>query len=395
MKGPTMPSAPADQIAEVNRRLDTLLAETDGADDVTFLGAQFDAGLAWVHFPVGHGGLAAAPKVQEVIDQRLREAGRLGDWRRNPMGIGMVGPTIASHGREDQRTAYLRRIFTAEHIWCQLFSEPSAGSDVATLATRAVRDGDQWVVNGQKVWTSNGAIAHHGMLLARTDPDVPKHRGITSFLIDMHDPGVEVRPLRQMSGQSHFSEVYFTDARILDSTRIGDVGRGWDVAVATLMNERVSIGGQVEPRGSGTIALAVDAYRQRTDRSSAERDRLMQLWTAAEVLRLGNVRAQQRREHGTPGPEGSVLKLGGALLMQKITAFAVDLLGAEGMLFDQYDAVSRSTDPVEQFLSSQASTIAGGTSEIMRNILGERVLGLPSEPRNDRDVPWSEIPRGA
>jgi alkylation response protein AidB-like acyl-CoA dehydrogenase len=389
-----MPSATTDLLADVTHRLDALLAETTGADEVTFLGAQFDAGLAWVHFAPGHGGLGIAPKLQDVVDQRLRAAGRLGDWRRNPMGIGMVGPTIASHGRDDQRTQYLRRAFTAEDIWCQLFSEPGAGSDVATLATRAVRDGEQWVVNGQKVWTSNGAIAHCGMLLARTDPDVPKHRGITSFLIDMHAPGVEVRPLRQMSGQSHFSEVYFTDLRIHDSTRIGDVGRGWDVAVATLMNERVSIGGQVEPRGSGTIALAVDAYRKRSDRSSAERDRLMQLWTAAEVLRLGNMRAQQRREQGTPGPEGSVLKLGGALLMQKITALAVDLLGADGMLFDQYDAVSRSDDPVEQFLGAQASTIAGGTSEIMRNILGERVLGLPAEPRNDRDVAWIDIPRG-
>ncbi len=180
------------------------------------------------------------------------------------MGIGMVGPTIVAHGTDEQR-AMLRSIWTAEEIWCQMFSEPGAGSDVATLATRAVRDGDVWVVNGQKVWTSLAHRARWGMLLARTDPDVPKHAGLTAFVVDMHAPGVEVRPLRQMTGGADFNEVYFTDVQVPDDARLGGLGEGWHVAVTTLMNERVSIGGVVAPRGSGPIGGALSAWEQASD----------------------------------------------------------------------------------------------------------------------------------
>jgi len=376
---------------ELRQRTKVLIEEQTGAGQVAFLDAQFLAGLAWVQFPVGFGGLGQAPKAQEVIDAELEAAGRRYPWTRNPMGIGMVGPSIAVHGTDGQR-ALLRRVFTAEDLWCQLFSEPGAGSDVATLSTRAERDGDEWTVDGQKVWTSLGYAAAYGLLLARTDPTVPKHKGLTAFIIDMHSPGVEVRPLKQMHGDAHFSEVYFNGARIPDAMRVGDVGDGWRVAVTTLMNERVSIGGATVPRGSGPIAAALEAWRRSERTNLVQRDRLAKLWIEAEVLRLGNLRAQQKREVGTPGPEGSVLKLGGALLSQRIASFTIDLLGLDGLLVD-YDDVEHFPE-ASAFLAAQASTIAGGTSEIMRNILGERVLGLPSEPRVDKDLPWTDIPKG-
>jgi len=378
-----------DELRETARRL---IDQHRGDDQTTFLDAQFEAGLAWVHFREGEGGLGLSPKWQEIVDTELEAAGRRYSFARNPMGIGMVGPAIETHGTPEQ-LQHLRRAFTAEDLWCQMFSEPGAGSDVATLATRAVRDGDEWIVNGQKVWTSLAHLAKYGLLLARTDPDVPKHEGITAFIIDMHAPGVDVRPLRQMSGESHFNEVYFTDARVPDSARVGETGDGWRVAVTTLMNERVSIGGTTAPRGSGAIGAAVAAWKARpeAERDPVRRDELLRLWTEAEVHRLGNMRAQQLRERGTPGPEGSVLKLGGALLSQRIASFTVNLLGPSGMLLDYSTG---EPGAVHSLVASQASTIAGGTSEVMRNILGERILGLPGEPRTDKGVPWSQIPKG-
>ena len=382
----------SDGESDVRRRVATLLAEHIDDDQTAFLGAQFDAGLARVHYPVGQGGLGLEPSLQEVADAELGAAGRSSSWLRNPMGIGMVGPTIVVHGTDEQR-AMLRSIWTAEEIWCQMFSEPGAGSDVATLATRAVRDGDVWIINGQKVWTSLAHRARWGMLLVRTDPDVPKHAGITAFVVDMHAPGVEVRPLRQMTGGADFNEVYFTDVQVPDSARLGGLGEGWHVAVTTLMNERVSIGGAIMPRGSGPIAGALEAWSSAPDRNPARRDELMRLWVEAEVLRLGALRAAALRQRGTPGPEGSVLKLIGALLDQRIQSFTVATMGPAGTLSGGYDPPPRD-DPVDHFLASQSETIAGGTSEVMRNILGERVLGLPTEAKADRDVPWSQIPKG-
>jgi alkylation response protein AidB-like acyl-CoA dehydrogenase len=382
---------------ELQALTEKVVAEHAEHDEVTFLGALFDAGLAWVHWPVGEGGLGLEPGMQDVIDTVLDAAGRRPDWLRNAMGIGMVGPAIAQCGRPDQRQRHLRPIYTAEEIWCQLFSEPGAGSDVATLATRAVRDGDEWIVNGQKVWTSAAHLSSFGLLLARTDPDVPKHKGLTAFIVDMHAPGVEVRPLRQMSGTAHFNEVYFTDARVPDSQRVGEVNEGWRVAVTTLANERVSIGGNVDPKGGGPIAVAMASWREHGGNAVA-RDALMRLWIEAEVLRLGKLRAQAKREQGTPGPEGSLLKLADSLLTQRIRELAVDLKGAAGMLLPPggYDTARIDTnDAVLDFLASPGLTIAGGTPEIQRNIIGERILGLPAEPRTDRDLAWRDIPRGA
>ena len=194
------------------------------------LGAQFDLGLAWVHFPEGHGGLGASPKLQKTINERLAAAGAPQAYYRNPIGHGMSAPTIVVHGSEEQKKRYLRPLFTGEEIWCQLFSEPGAGSDVAGLSSRAVKDGDEWVVNGQKVWTTLAHVSSFGTLVVRTDPEQPKHKGLTHFVVDMKAPGVEVRPLRQMTGDAEFNEVYFTDVRIPDSERLDAVGEGWRVA---------------------------------------------------------------------------------------------------------------------------------------------------------------------
>jgi len=384
-------------------RLRDLLAEHDPATTpaVEFLGARYDAGLAWVSFPVGRGGLGVSPDLQGLVERQLRAVDAPNEADRNVIGYGMAAPTVLTHGTDEQRDRYLRPLFTCEEVWCQLFSEPGAGSDVAGLATRAVRDGDEWVVNGQKVWTTLAHTARWGLLLARTDPDVPKHRGMTYFVVDMHAPGVDVRPLRQITGDAEFNEVFFTDVRIPDSQRLDAVGAGWRVAMTTLMNERVAIGGGVVARSSGPIHEALRIWKDKSDKTGAQRERLMTLWVQAEVARLTNMRARALRVAGTPGPEGSVAKLVGAELNQHVYEFCVDLLGMTGTLFPtNYEmrrpdraTFSGGADPRLTFLRTRANSIEGGTSEIMRNILGERVLGLPGEPRIDKDMAWSEVPR--
>ncbi|MER7279556.1 acyl-CoA dehydrogenase family protein [Dactylosporangium sp. NPDC000244] len=368
--------------------------DTEGADRATALGAQFDAGLAWVHHPEGAGGLGLGPDRQAEVDAVLSAAGRLESWERNPMGIGMVAPALMAHGTPAQREL-LRPIFTAEHIWCQLFSEPGAGSDIAGLATRAVRDGEGWVVDGQKTWTSLAHAARFGLALTRTDPGAPKHAGLTAFLIDMHAPGVQVRPLRDLTGGAHFNEVFLDGVRVGDDARIGGVGEGWAVATTMLASERAVIGASVGERGSGAIALAVETWR-RTGSDPGRRAELTRLWVDAEVLRLAALRDQETRAEGGPGPGGSGLKLRRALLEQRIARFALELLGPAGLVYDA-DAVRANGpaegDPVWTWLQSQAYTIAGGTSDVMRTIIGERVLGLPKEPGLPRDTPWSQIPR--
>ena len=388
---------------EVNRLVDDLLAACPDptADQVRFAGEQFDRGLAWVHFPVGLGGLGLSPKFQPAINNRVFAAGATNPFNRNPMGYGMCGPTIAEWGTPEQKQHYLRRIFTAEDIWCQLFSEPGAGSDVAGLATMAVRDGDVWVLNGQKVWTSLGHRARWGLIICRTDPEAVKHAGITAFVVDMHAPGVEVRPLRQMTGGAEFNEVYFTDVRVPGDEILGRPGDGWRVSLTTLMNERTAIGGATPPRGSGPIASAVELWQALPpdSKSPAVLDALMKVWIEAEVIRLNNLRASSNRKMGVPGPEGSVGKLAGAENNKRVYEMCMDLLGAQGLLSGDYGT----DDPTElagndaivrAFLRSRANSIEGGTSEVLRNILGERVLGLPGDVRVDREVPWNQVPRG-
>jgi alkylation response protein AidB-like acyl-CoA dehydrogenase len=387
-----------DEAALVSQRLDRLLAEHDPKGDRTeFFGAQFDHGLGWVNFPEGLGGLGLSPRHQIAINRRLEDAGAPHPATYNIIGYGMGAPTVLAHGTDEQRARWLRPMFTGEEVWCQLFSEPGAGSDVAGLATRAVRDGEQWVVNGQKVWTTMAHVSKWGMLVARHDPDLPKHAGMTYFIVDMRADGVDVRPLRQATGEAEFSEVYFTDAVIPDADRLGEVGEGWRVSLTTLMHERVAIGGNVFPRGSGPIGEAVDLWREAPG-DGAARDKLMRLWTEAEAARLTNWRAAQLREKGTPGPEGSVAKLVYAELNKRIYEHCMDLMGPAGMLYDSYDLVlpediSEERDIRKRFVRARANSIEGGTSEIMKNIVGERVLGLAGEPRVDKDLPWREVPR--
>jgi len=395
-----------DDTTLVEERTSQLLEELDptsvGVEE--FRGRQYDLGLAWISFPEGLGGLGLPPNLQRIVDARLADAGARPAGAREFFGLTMAGPTVVTHGSDELRGRLLRRTFTGEESWCQLFSEPGSGSDLAGLATRAVRDGDQWVITGQKVWNTLAHIADRGMLVACTDPEAPKHKGLTYFALDMHAPGVEVRPLRQMTGEAEFNEVYMTEVRVPDADRIGDVGEGWRVAMTTLSNERTTIGGGggAPPRGSGSIAEAVRIYRSDgAGRSAVERDRLMQLWIETEVLRLTNMRASQNRKAGNPGPEGSIAKLMFAEVNKRIFDLCVDLLGADGLV--GYDYTMRRSEVLglvgpagtsrKFFLRSRANSIEGGTSEIQRNILGERILGLPGDVRVDKELPWAQVPR--
>ncbi|MEM7337358.1 MAG: acyl-CoA dehydrogenase family protein [Actinomycetota bacterium] len=368
-----------------------------------FRGHQFDHGLAWVHFDKGHGGLGVSPQLQKRVEERLRAEKAPG---ADPASffLNLAGPTIHTHGNEEQKARFLRPMFTGEERWCQLFSEPGAGSDFAGLATKAVQDGEEWIVNGQKVWNTIAHLADWGMLVTRSNPDLPKHKGMTYFAVDMQSPGVEVRPLRQITGEAEFNEVYMTDARIPDANRIGDVGEGWRVSLTTLMNERSAIGGGGAPkRGSGAIAALVGVWEKLPDdeKTAVRRDELMQLWIEAETLRLTNMRASENRRAGNPGPEGSVAKLAYSNLNKSIFEAAVAFQGPTGLIGYDYtfrrpeelSATGSENGVGHAFLRVRANSIEGGTSEIMRNILGEQVLGLPGEPRVDKDVPWVDVPR--
>jgi alkylation response protein AidB-like acyl-CoA dehydrogenase len=384
-------------------RVAEFLATHDPAatEPLTFLRARFDAGLAWVHYPTGLGGLDAPRTLQPVVDAAFAAVHAPDtDPRRIGIGLGMAAPTILRHGTDEQRHRFLRPLWTGEEVWCQLFSEPGAGSDLAGLGTSAVRDGDEWIVNGQKVWTSMAHQARWGILVVRTDPAVPKHSGLTYFVCDMTAPGVEVRPLRQLTGEAEFNEVFLTDVRLPDSLRLGEVGNGWRVAQTTLMNERVAIGGSPLPREGGMIGSLAQTWRDRPDlHTPGTHDAVLRLWVAAEAARLAGARMRQQLAAGQPGPEGSAQKLGFARLNQEISGVEVELLGEEGLRYD--DWTNRRPDQVNMFgrsagyryLRSKGNSIEGGTSEILRNIIAERVLGLPSEIRVDKDVPWKDLPR--
>jgi alkylation response protein AidB-like acyl-CoA dehydrogenase len=396
----------ADAPSLLDQRTIQLLEEADPTSTpvVEFRSRQFDLGLAWVSFPEGSGGLGLPPGLQRQVDDRLAAAGATAPGAGEFFGMTMAAPTVATHGSEEVRSRLLRRMFTGEDVWCQLFSEPGAGSDLAGLSTRAVRDGDEWVVTGQKVWNTLAHIADRGMLVTRTDPDVPKHKGLTYFALDMHAPGVEVRPLRQMTGEAEFNEVYLTEVRIPDTDRVGDVGEGWRVAMTTLSNERSTIGGGTGPptQGSGSIAEALRIWHSHGFRQNpVDRDRLTRSWIEAEVLRLTNMRAGQNRKAGNPGPEGSIAKLMFAEVNKRTYELCVDLLGAQGLV--DYDYTLRRAEGLgligppgsgrKMFIRSRANSIEGGTSEVQRNILGERILGLPGDVRVDKELPWASLPR--
>jgi alkylation response protein AidB-like acyl-CoA dehydrogenase len=391
-----------DELAE---RASQLLREVDPrrVDQVTFRGAQYDAGLAWVHFPAGLGGLGLARGRQAVIDAVLQEGGsQYRDLFVNFIGIGMAAPTILKYGSQEMQSRYFRPIFTGEEIWCQLFSEPSSGSDVAGIPSRAMLDGDEWIVNGQKVWTTLAHTARFGMLLTRTDPSVPKHQGLSYFVLDMQSDGVEVRPLFQITGEAEFNEVFLNDVHVPSANMLGGPGDGWRVATATLMNERVMLGGGSAGRGGGPVRALMKTWNARSSLLDAYqrvvlRDRVSDLWIRAEVLRLMNRRNRDLASTGQPGPGGSLGKLMSGRLNQEIFATCLDVNGAHSLLHESGYPMRRIEGEVKngpittQFLRSRANTIEGGTTEIQLNILGERVLGLPGDLRVDRDIPWREI----
>ena len=374
-----------------------------GMDRLGFLRARFDAGLAWVHYPPGLGGQGLPRSLQSLVEAEFAAAGAPdNDPARILIGLGMAAPTILAFGTDEQKARWLRPLWTGEEVWCQLFSEPGAGSDLAGLATRAVPDegGQTWRVTGQKVWTSLAHRARWGLLVARTDPDVPKHAGLTYFACDMTDPGVEVRPLRQLTGEAEFNEVFLTDVTVRDSDRIGAVGEGWRVATGTLMNERIAIGGTALPREGGMAGMVAATWREHPElRTPGLHDRLLRLWADSEVARLSSERLRQQLAAGQPGPEGSAAKIVFARLNQELAALELELSGADGLRYDDWtlrrpETVSFLTrGPGYRYLRARGNSIEGGTSEILRNIIAERVLGLPAEPRTDTSVPWKDLPR--
>jgi alkylation response protein AidB-like acyl-CoA dehydrogenase len=390
--------------ADLDKRVQALLDEHNPVttDPREFLGAQYDAGLAWVYLPEGFGGLGLPRTAQERVDAQLGAAGApVGGTVKNFIGMGMAAPTIAAFGTDEQKRKFLRPLFAGEHVYCQLFSEPGAGSDLAGVATRAVRDGDDWIVNGQKVWTSMAQHAQMAILVARTDPTVPKHAGLTYFLCDMTQPGVDVRPLRQITGEAEFNEVFLTDVRVPDANRLGPEGGGWRVATTTLNNERVAIGSRPGvPREGGIIGKVTEAWRGEPElRNPAMHDELMRLWVDAEVLRLTGERLRQQAVAGQPGPEGAGMKVAFARLAQAISGFDIELHAESGLHYDDWtmrrtevvDLVGR--EPGYRYLRARGNSIEGGTSEILRNTISERILGLPGEHRVDKDVAWKDLAR--
>jgi alkylation response protein AidB-like acyl-CoA dehydrogenase len=351
-----------------------------------------EAGFATPSWPEEYGGLGASPRVAGAVARTLNryKVPRF----VNVVGIDLAGPAILRWGTEAQKDRFLRPIARHEEIWCQLFSEPGAGSDLASLSTRAVRDGDTWIVNGQKVWTSMGDLAAHGLLLARTDPDVPKHRGITAFLMPMHVSGVTVRPLRQMTGDAEFSEVFFDDARVDHDLMLAEEGEGWRVAVSVLLSERQAVSGSGAALPGTVTGRSIGALIRRhapiTD--PMLRQRLVQAFIEDKVTQLTNQRAAARRRAGQPpGPEGSSTKLFFSEHSKRLQNLVIDLEGPAAQAWGEGDRWLTSNNWA--FLRAQSKTIGGGTSEIQRNILGERVLGLPKEPELDRELPWSEVRR--
>jgi alkylation response protein AidB-like acyl-CoA dehydrogenase len=363
-----------------------------GVDDVDrgrqFLACLAEVGLSTPGWPTEAGGRSASPRQLAIIDAELRGF-EVADLYPFGVGIGLVGPTLLTYGTPEQQRRWLRAIGDGAEIWCQLFSEPGAGSDLAALSTRALAEGDQWRLQGQKVWSSRAHYSRWGLLLARTDPLVPKHAGITAFALDMQAPGVDVRPMRQMNGDAHFSEVFLDDVVVPDDDRIGAVGQGWVVAVTVLSHERAGIGAGGATRGGGGLRRVQFLQHVRSG-DTAQRPVLRQRATDVagrlELQRLTGRRAQDSaRAHGRPGPEGSGAKIRSSVTTKAAADVGLDVLGAGGMLAEgEWQTL---------FLTAPSLSIRGGTDEIQRNIVGERVLGLPPEPRVDKDVAFNETRR--
>ena len=358
-----------------------------------FHGAQADAGLGGITYPVEYGGLGLDKSYLEVFNQELSQY----QAPLVPAAIshGMCLPVMNDFGTPEQRARYQARMIRCDDIWCQMFSEPGAGSDVASLATRAVRDGDEWVLNGQKVWTSGAQYCDYGMCVARTDPSQPKHRGLSMFIVDLSLSGVDVRPLRQINGSSHFNEVYLTEVRVAHDCLVGGEGEGWNVAVAMLMYERVAIGagGTGAMGGRNTSKQLIREAQQRGRAADpVAREALADLYIRERIQSFIGMRIRQAAEAGrAPGPEGSIAKLNAAILGRQAADVAIELAGPSGQAWaaDDEDG-GRWADGV---VGAPGMGIAGGTNEVQRNIIGERVLGLPKEPDPYKGQPWDSVPR--
>ena len=354
-------------------------------------------GWACLNYPPEYGGRGATPMEQIIWGQ---EEGRY-DVPVGPyaIGLGMCGPTLIAYASDEEKQKRLPRMVAGEDIWCQLFSEPGAGSDLANLRTRCERDGDDWVINGQKIWTSGAHFCDWGILVTRSDPSVPKHKGLTFFFLDMKSPGVEIRPIKQISGDSNFNEVYFTDVRIPDSQRLGAVGDGWRVSLTTLMNERLAVG---DAGGSDVphileLASKVDLNGEPALDNAAVRSKIANWYCELSGLKNTKYRVMSALSRGdTPGPENSITKIVSARKMQGLSSFGLDLMDMGGIMLDPDNS-----DPLRSslfqgtFMGAPGMRIAGGTDEILRNIIAERVLGLPQDVRVDKGVPFSEVPQGS
>ncbi len=354
-----------------------------------------EAGWACLGWPVEYGGRGATA-IQNVIWNQEQSKFRVPPYLFG-IGIGMGGPTIMTHGTDAQKARYLPKMARGEEIWCQLFSEPGAGSDLAGLRTSAVRDGDEWIINGQKIWTSGAHYSKWGILVTRSDPTVAKHAGLTYFVVDMKSPGIEIRPIKQISGASGFNQVFFTDVRIPDNQRIGEVGDGWRVAITTLMNERAGVGGAGGVGFSDLMHLArkIEIDGQPAIEESWVRQRLADFYITGKGIQYTGYRTLTALSRGqTPGPENSIGKLVSSPMRQQMASFAVELMGEAGGSMG-IEELGVDDDWQLSYLSSPGGRIAGGSDEIMRNIIAERVLRLPPEIRVDKEIPFQDIPSGA
>ena len=356
---------------------------------------KYDAGWACMGWAPEFGGRGASA-IEEVI---WRQEESQYDLPANffLIGQGMIGPTLMAWASDEDKARFLPPLASGEEVWCQLFSEPAGGSDLAALRTRAEREGDDWVINGQKIWTSGAHYSDYGVIVVRTDPTVPKHRGLSYFYVDMKAPGVEVKPIKQLTGDSDFNEVYFTDVRVSDSQRLGEVGQGWQVSLTTLMNERAAIGGsfgQMDVSLAMSVAEELEIDGRPALEDAAVRARIANWYVQEAGLKYTGYRSLTALSRGAlPGPENSIGKLVGAPKMQAMSSYLMDLLGASGAIADE-SLAAKAGIIQRAYMGAPGLRIAGGTDEIMANIIAERVLGLPQEPRLDKGIPFNEVPTG-
>ena len=356
---------------------------------------KYDAGWACMGWAPEFGGRGASA-IEEVI---WRQEESQYDLPANffLIGQGMIGPTLMAWASDEDKARFLPPLASGEEVWCQLFSEPAGGSDLAALRTRAERDGDDWVINGQKIWTSGAHYSDYGVIVVRTDPTVPKHKGLSYFYVDMKAPGVEVKPIKQLTGDSDFNEVYFTDVRVSDSQRLGEVGQGWQVSLTTLMNERAAIGGsfgQMDVSLAMSVAEELEINGRPALEDAAVRARIANWYVQEAGLKYTGYRSLTALSRGAlPGPENSIGKLVGAPKMQAMSSYLMDLLGASGAIADE-SLAAKAGIIQRAYMGAPGLRIAGGTDEIMANIIAERVLGLPQEPRLDKGIPFNEVPTG-